>query len=106
MNAKNTADAPAARFLESAEETVNGVSPDLIEERIKAKLELLIEQISTLTQLLNQLIQENSAHNSPTAGPRTQMIQAIVCPVMMQELLQSRQQVQSSVLDFRSTITF
>ena len=36
-----------------------------------ANLELLNEPILTLTQLLNQLIQENSVCNSPTADPRT-----------------------------------
>ena len=34
VSAENTADAPAARNLERVEETVNGVSPDLIEEKI------------------------------------------------------------------------
>ena len=75
VSAENTADAPATRNLERAEETVNGVSPDLIEEKIKANIESLNEQLSTLTQLLNQLIQESSVRNSPTAGPRTQQTQ-------------------------------
>ena len=49
VNAENTADAPAVRNSERAEETVDGVSPDWIEERTKANLEPLNEQITTLT---------------------------------------------------------
>ena len=37
------------------------ISPKLIDKRFKANLELLNEYISTLTQLLNQLVQDNSA---------------------------------------------
>ena len=36
---------------------------------IKANLEPLKAQISTLTQLLTQLIQDNSATTNPTTGP-------------------------------------
>ena len=57
--AENTGDAPAARDSKRAEETVHEVLLYLIEEKIKANLEPFYEQISTLTQLLNQLIQEN-----------------------------------------------
>ena len=59
--AEDTGDAPAARDSKRAEETVHEVLLYLIEERIKANLEPFYEQISTLTQLLNQLIQENWA---------------------------------------------
>ena len=45
------------------------VSPELeqLEEGITANMEPLNEQISTLTQLLNQLIHDNSAKSTPTA---------------------------------------
>ena len=76
LNAGNIADAPTARDSKNVGEPINGVWPDVIEERIKANLEPLNEQISTLTQLLNQLIQENSACNSPTGGPRTHRTQS------------------------------
>ena len=33
LNAENTADAPATRDSERVDETVNGVSPDLTEEK-------------------------------------------------------------------------
>ena len=67
VNAENTADALEARDWERTGETISGTSADLIEERIKANLEPLNPQISTLTQLLSQLIQDNSARNSPMA---------------------------------------
>ena len=70
VNAENNADAPTARDLERAEEPINGFSPDLIDEKMKANVKPLNEQISTLSQLLNQLVQENSARNTPTVGPR------------------------------------
>ena len=70
VNAESTADGPVARDAERAEDFINGVSPDSIEEKIKANLESLSEQTSTLTQLLNQLIQESLARNFPTAGFR------------------------------------
>ena len=46
------------------DEPVTRVSSDLITERIKANLEALNEQISTLNPLMNELIQENS-HVTP-----------------------------------------
>ena len=42
-------------------------SPGLVEEWIRPKLELSNEQILSLTQLLNQLIQEKSSKTIPTA---------------------------------------
>ena len=50
---------------------------ELIEERIRANLEPLNVQISTLTQLLDQLIKDNSAKTTPTAGPRVLRPQAV-----------------------------
>ena len=49
----------------------NRFSPKLIEDRTRANLESLNEQISSLTQLLSQLINNNSAKTSPTAGSHT-----------------------------------
>ena len=72
MNAESSIDAPVAHDSERADELITRVSPDVIVENIKANLEPLNEQISTLTQLLIQLIHENLARNSPTKGPRTQ----------------------------------
>ena len=44
-------------------------SSELTDERIRTNLEPLNEQ--TLTQLLNQLIEDNLAKSTPTAGSRT-----------------------------------
>ena len=68
------------RKSERVQEPINGVSPDRIEERIKANLEPLNEQMSTLTQLLNQLFQGNSARNSPAANTHTQQTQSRLSP--------------------------
>ena len=63
---------PAARDSERVDEPIKGVSHhDLIGEGIKAILEPLNEQLSTLTQLLNQLTQKDSARISERADPRT-----------------------------------
>ena len=51
-------------------------SSDLIEERVKANLEPLHEQISTLTQLMNKLIQDNSTRTNSTAGPSDRRFQS------------------------------
>ena len=76
VNAENTVNASASSDPERVETPANRISHDLIEEIIKAHLGPLNEKISTLTQLLNQLIQESSACNSPTADTRTQQTQA------------------------------
>ena len=67
QSAGNAVDTPASRNPKR-----NEISHDLIEERIKANLGPPNEQISVVTQLLNQLIQESSVRNSPTADTRTQ----------------------------------
>ena len=46
------------------------LSPNSIEERIKANLEPLHAQIGTLTQIMNKLIQDISARLNPTADSR------------------------------------
>ena len=76
VSTEKTAGTPASRNPERTEEATNGISPELIEERIKANLGPLNEQISALTQLLNQLIKESSGRNSPTADTRTQQTQS------------------------------
>ena len=45
-------------------------SPDMIEERIKANLEPLHAQISALTEMMDRLIQGNSARELTTASTR------------------------------------
>ena len=67
VGAENTTKSPPSRDPEGSNEPTNGISHDLIEEIIKAYLGTLHEQISKLSQPLNQLIQENSARNYSTA---------------------------------------
>ena len=50
--------------------TSSGCSADLIEERIKANLEPLHAQISSLVQMMDRLIQGNSARGYLTASTR------------------------------------
>ena len=76
VSAENTTDTSAPRNPEHIEESNNGLLHQLINERIKANLGPLKEQIPTLTQLLNHLIQESPARNPPTADIRTQQTQA------------------------------
>ena len=80
VSAENIADTPASRNSERIEEATNRILNDVIEERIKTNLRPLNEQIYSLTQLLNQFIQESSARNSPTADTRTQQTQSIRSP--------------------------
>ena len=58
VGAENTVDTSAPRDSERIEEPNNGISHELIEEKIKANLGPLNKQLSTLTQLQYQLIQE------------------------------------------------
>ena len=71
VKGENSAGAPVAHDSGRPDEHISGLSPDMIAERIEAKLEPLNAQISRLTQLLDQPIQGILARNSPTAGPRT-----------------------------------
>ena len=80
VSVENTTDAAAVRDSKRVGKPINGVLLDLIEESIKANLEPLSEQISMLTQLLNQRIHKSWARNSPTAGPRTQQTQSGYSP--------------------------
>ena len=45
-------------------------SPDMIEERIKANLEMLLAQISALNEMMDDLFQGNSAKEFTTASTR------------------------------------
>ena len=54
----------------SNEESGIRVSPDLVDERIKASVEPLHAQISALTEMMDRLIQSNSAGESTTASSR------------------------------------
>ena len=76
VNTKNTTDGSEALGAKEIHGTINGFSLELIEQRIRAHLEPLIAQFSKLTQLLNQLIKDNSAMTTPTAGPRTHRFEA------------------------------
>ena len=52
------------------EESSIRFSPDLVDERIKASPERLHAQISALTQIMDRLIQSNSAKETTTASSR------------------------------------
>ena len=54
-------EATKTHTTERIEETSRKLSPNLIEDRTEAKLEPIHDQISTLTQPMNKLIQDNSA---------------------------------------------
>ena len=55
---------------EGNEENSVRFSPDLVDERIKASLEPLHAQISALTEMVEGLIQSNSARELTTASAR------------------------------------
>ena len=54
----------------------DSVSPELIDERIRANLEPLNEQISSLTLSLNHMIYNNSARTTAAASYRAHRPQA------------------------------
>ena len=68
VNAENITHASETMAKISTQTTI---SPEVFEEKIVANLEPLNEQISTLTQLPNQLIHDNSAKTTPVASFRT-----------------------------------
>ena len=76
VDTEYTIDASEVRDVKGSGETISGVSTELMEEGIRANSEYLNVQISTLTQLLNQRIQDNSAKSTPTSGPHTHRPQA------------------------------
>ena len=67
LNPENIIDASEGLNTEKTSKTVTEVFAALIDEKIRANLEPLNAQILTLTQLLNHLIQDNSARTIPTA---------------------------------------
>ena len=71
VNTENTADASETRGAKKIDKNINRESPELIDKRIRANLEALNEQLSTLTLLPNQLMRDNLVKTSPTAGSRT-----------------------------------
>ena len=72
VNIENRYNAPKVRDIDRTEETINGVSTELIEETVRAKLDHLKPQISTLTQLLNQLNQDNSGKGRGVHRPHAE----------------------------------
>ena len=56
--------------IEGNEEIIIRFTRDLVDERIKASLEPLHAQISALTEMIDYLIQSNSARETTTAGCR------------------------------------
>ena len=65
-NIKHTANASESRNAKKTRITITGVSSDFIERRIRPNLDHLTAQILTLTQLLNELIQDNLMKINPT----------------------------------------
>ena len=71
VNAKYATNTSEPYDTEKIIENNDQISSELIEENIRANLEPLNEHIFTIIQLLNQLIQNNSAKTTPTAGSCT-----------------------------------
>ena len=67
---EQTTTASESNEAEQNNETSTGFFPDLIEEKMKAKFEPLHVQISALTQMMEMLIQGNSAREFPKASTR------------------------------------
>ena len=66
---KNTGEAEVG-ITEGSEETNIGLSPELVDERIKASLEPLHAQISALAEMMDRLIQSNLTTESTKASTR------------------------------------
>ena len=58
------------RIIECSEKNSMTFSPELVDERIKASLELLHAQITALTEMMDHLIQSYSAKETTTASSR------------------------------------
>ena len=71
VNIEKTVNASDTSNSVKTRKTITGVLSVFIEERIRANLEPLTAQISTLTQFLNELNHDNSVKTNPTAAPRT-----------------------------------
>ena len=72
VSGENTSDRSTLHNRERIKEPNKYVSHKMIEAKTKANLEPLNERKSSLTRLPNQLIQQNSAQNSPTVDTRVQ----------------------------------
>ena len=57
-------------IIEDNDENSLRFSPDLVDERIKASLEPLHAQITSLTEMMDRLIQSNSAKENTTTSSR------------------------------------
>ena len=67
----------AGLYANEQNNQTNGIfSPDMIEEKIKANLEPLCAQISPLRELMDRLIQGNSAREFMTASTRELRLQS------------------------------
>ena len=64
MNTENTIDASEVRNTKKTNKTISKNSSDLIEESIKVSIKPINEQISTVTQLLEQQFQDYSDSGS------------------------------------------
>ena len=80
VSAAITPHAPEMRNPDQTGKPTNWITDHLFDERIREQLGPLNEQTSTLPQLLNQLIQENSARNTPTADTGAQQRQSRCSP--------------------------
>ena len=101
VSAENNANFSQPCNPERTEEPINEISHELIKDRIKANLGLLNEQISTLTQLLHQLIQEFSARNSRRRTPVPDRHRRYAHFVMKPEPPESCSHEKSGVRDLR-----
>ena len=66
---ENTGEAETG-IIEGSKENVMRFSPELVDESIKASLEPLHAQITALTEMMDRLIQSNSAKETTTASSR------------------------------------
>ena len=71
MKTENATNAFETGFAEKIAKNISWMSPEVIEEKFTVTSKPLDKQILTLTQLLNQLIQDNSAEATPTARSLT-----------------------------------
>ena len=66
---ENTGEAETG-IIEGSEENSMRFSPELLNEKINASLEPLYAQITALTEMMDRLIQSNSAMEATTVGSR------------------------------------
>ena len=79
-----TANASETYYAEKISVFNGRISTELVEEKNRANLKPINEQISTLTQLFNQLIQNKLAKSAPTAVSRTHRPQTGPSPLTRQ----------------------